>query len=96
MYDNSITRDATNSKVCKVEANHTAKMTDCALYDAANKGHVQLIMDVVRYTWYRELKSPTTFYTDVTDLQFFNYLISNCSDLHETATITIQESMVKL
>ena len=32
----------------------------------------------------------------MTDLQFFNYLISNCSDLHETATITIHASMVKL
>ena len=51
LYDNSIARDATNSKVCKAEANHTAKRTDCALYDASNKGRVQLIMDVVRYTW---------------------------------------------
>ena len=32
----------------------------------------------------------------MTDLQFFNYLISNCGDLHETAAITIQASMVKL
>ena len=31
----------------------------------------------------------------MTDLQFFNYLISNCGDLHETAAITIQASMVK-
>ena len=52
-------------------------------------------MYVVRETWYQELKSPTTFYTAVTDLQFFNHLISNCGDLHETVAVTIQASMVK-
>ena len=66
------------------------------MYDAVNKGCVQFIMDVVSETWYRELKSPTTFYTAAMSLQFFTRLISKCGGLHVNDVVAIQVSMMKL
>ena len=40
LYHDGIARDATTSKVRKVEAEHTSKRTDHTLYDASNKGCV--------------------------------------------------------
>ena len=65
------------------------------MYNAANKGCVQFIMHVLSETWYRELKSPTNFYTAVTDIKFFTHLISNCGGLHKTNYVTIQALMMK-
>ena len=50
LYDDCIARYSTTSEVRKAEAKHTAKRTNCALYDAANKRCVQFIMDVVSET----------------------------------------------
>ena len=52
-------------------------------------------MDVVSKTWYREIKTPTNFYTAVKALQFFMHLIANCGGLHETDAVIIQASMMK-
>ena len=95
LYDVGIARDATTSKVPKSEYKHTAKSTNRALYDAAKKGCVQFIMDVVIKTWYRDLNSPTNFYTTMTDLKLSTHLISNRGGLHETDVVTIQASMMK-
>ena len=51
-------------------------------------------MDLVSKTWYREIKSPTTFYTAVTALQFFTHLIYNSVGLHKTNAVTNQASMM--
>ena len=67
----------TNHVHDELEANHTAKRTDRAIYDTANKGCIQFIVDMVSETSYGYLKSPTTFYTAMTSLQFFTDLISN-------------------
>jgi len=94
LYDDGIAKDATTSEVRKAEAEHTAKQTDRALYDAANKGCIQFLTGAVEETWYRELKSPTTFYTKVTALDFFSHLRTNCGGLHETDAVTIQAGMM--
>ena len=48
IYDDSIAKDTTTSRVRTAEANHIAKRTDHNLYNAANKFCVQFIIDVVR------------------------------------------------
>ena len=68
LHGDIIGKDATTSEVHKAEANHTAKRTNCALYEATHKRCVQFIVGVVSKTWYRYLNSPTIFYTAVTAL----------------------------
>ena len=41
------------------------------------------------------MKSPTTFYTEVTALQLFTHLIANYGGLHDTDAVTIQASAMK-
>ena len=51
LYNNVIARDTTTYESRNAEAEHTAKRTNHALYDAAIKGYTQFIMDVVSETW---------------------------------------------
>ena len=53
-------------------------------------------MEVVDETWYKELKEPGTFYTNVTALKLLDHLNKLCSDLHTVNTVDIPQVMKTL
>ena len=53
-------------------------------------------MEVVNETWYKELKNPETFYTNVTDLKLLDHLTKFCSGLHTVDAVDIPQVMETL
>ena len=46
-------------------------------------------MEIVDETWYKELKDPDTFYTNVTDLKLLDHLTKFCFGLHTVDAVDI-------
>ena len=54
------------------------------------------IMKVVYETWYKKLKDPDTFYTNVTFLKLLDHLTEVCSGLHTVNAVNILQLMEAL
>ena len=74
LYDNKIDKDSTRTEVHRAEGKHEAKRNERALYETADTSCKNFIMEVVDETWYKELKDPDTFYTNVTALKLLDHL----------------------
>ena len=61
LYNKTIPKDITNSKICIEEIEHSTKINNRALHLAANKACINFFTTVVDKTWYKEIKSVTNF-----------------------------------
>ena len=78
LYDDTIDKDATRNEVHWEEGKHKAKRNDRQLYEKAHNAFMNSIMEVVDETWYKYLKDPDTFYTNVTALKLLDHLTKFC------------------
>ena len=53
-------------------------------------------MEFIDETWYKELKDPDTFYTNLTALKLLNHLTEFCSGLHTVDAVDIPQVMKTL
>ena len=75
------------------EAVHKAVRSDYGLYESAERGARQFILEVVEETYIRDLKHPRFFYTRVTPMEFLNHLQSTCGGLHAIDLLALQITM---
>ena len=61
LYNKTIPKDTTKSKIRIKEVEHSTKINNRALYLAANKACINFFTTVVNKTWYKEIKSVTNF-----------------------------------
>ena len=76
IYDITIPDDATDGLRAMKEAVHKAVRSDYGLFEAAERGAREFIMNEVEDTYIRDLKSSRFFYTRVTPIEFLNHLQS--------------------
>ena len=83
------------TEVNQAEERHKLKRNDRALYEMANRACINFVMKVVDKTWYKELKDPDRFYTNVTELQLLEHLTEFCLGLHSIDAVDIPQLMEK-
>ena len=91
LYDDTINKDAPRNECNQAEEKHETKRNDRQLYKTANNSCKNFIMEVVDETWYKEIKYPDTFYTDVMDLKLLDHLTKFCLGLHAVDTVDIPQ-----
>ena len=96
LYYDAIDVNATRTEVHRAEGKHQGKRNDRALYETDDKKCKNFIMDVVNETWYKELKDPDTFYTNVMALKLLEHLTEFCSGLHTVDSVNIPQVMKTL
>ena len=89
LYDDTIDKDATRTKVNQAEGKHKAQRNDRQLYETADNDWQSFIMAFVDKTWYKELEDPDTFYTKVTSLKILDHLTEFCSGIHTVDAVDI-------
>ena len=89
VYDVTINTNMEKKIVKRAELAHEAKLSNRAVYDAADTGCVNFIISVVDETWYKELEYTDTFYTNVTAQQFLEHLEEHCTGLHVIDSVDI-------
>ena len=82
-------RNETRTEVHQAEGNHEASET-------ADTSCKNFIMEVVDETWYKELKDPDTFYTNITSLKLLDHLTDFFSGLHTVNAVNIPQLMKTL
>ena len=92
-YDDAIASSANVADIRKQESKHKERRNDRALYEAANRGACKLIYHAVDETWYQDLKSAMTFYTQVTAKQLLDHLEANCTGLHTIDAVELPSQM---
>ena len=93
IYDTNIPEDANEGLRARMEAIHKAVRRDYGLYEAAERGARQFIIDVVEETYIRDLKHARLFYTRVKPIDFLNHLQATCGGLHAIDLLALQGSM---
>ena len=93
IYDKDIPEDATEGVRARMEAIHKAVRRDYGLYEAAERGARQFIIDVVEETYIRDLKHNRLFYTQVKPIDFLDHLQATCGGLHAIDLLALQGSM---
>jgi hypothetical protein len=93
IYDTTIPDNATYGLRATKEAVHKAVRSDYGLFEAAERGFRQFILDVVEETYIRDLKHSRFFYTRVSPIEFLNHLQSTCGGLHTINLLTLQSTM---
>ena len=96
LYDDTIEKDATRTEVHQAKGRHEANQNDRALYETADTSCKNFIVEVVDKTWYKELKDPDTFYTNVTSLKILDHLTELCLGLHTVYAVDIPQVMKTL
>ena len=89
-------KGTTRTEVCRAEGKHEVKRNDRALYKTADTSCKNFIMEVIDETWYKEIKEPDTFYTNVTALNLLDHLTELCSGLHTVYAVDIPQVMKTL
>jgi len=93
IYDTDIPADASDVLRARMEAIHKAVRRDYGLYEAAERGARQFIIDVVEETYIRYLKHSRLFYTRVKPIDFLNHLQATCGGLHAIDMLALQSTM---
>ena len=93
LYDDTIDKDATITEVQRAKGKHEAKENDRALHKTTDTSCKNFIMEVVNETWYKELKDPDAFYTNITALKLLEHLTEFCSELHTVDAVDITQVM---
>jgi hypothetical protein len=75
------------------EAVHKAFRRDYSLFEAAERGVCQFIIDVFEETYVRDLKSNKLYYTKVTPIEFLDHLQATCGGLHGIDLFALQGEM---
>ena len=96
LYDDTIDKEATRTEVHRSEVKQEAKQNDRQLYETADNACKNFIMEVVDETWYKDLKDPNTFYTNVTAINLLHHLTELCSVLHTVDAVEIPQAMKNL
>ena len=96
LYNDTINRDATIIEVHQAKGKHEARRNDRALYKTVDTACKNFIMEVVDETWYKELKDPDVFYTNVTSLKLLDHLTEFCLVLHTISAVDIPQFMKTL
>lgn len=89
-----IPNDATPVVRARREAEHAVLIRDYASYEAAERATAKFIRDAVDDLWYRDLKHPRSFYTNVTAKQLIDHLDANCGGLHPSELVTLPTEMM--
>jgi hypothetical protein len=92
----SIADDAKQNIVRKEEAIHKVKLADEGRRLAAETGLSQFIFTVVDETWYKDLRDPDEFYTNVTAMDLLGHFESHSTELTETEAVKIPMQMMAL
>ena len=93
IYDTNIKNNATEGLRAMKEAVHKEVRSDYGLFEAAERGARQFILEVVEDTYIRDLKHSRFFYTRVTPIEFLNHLQSTCGCLHAIDLLALQSTM---
>ena len=89
LYDDTIEKNATRTKVHRAEGKNKEKRNDSQLYKTADNACMNFIMKVVDETWWKELEDPDTFYTNVTALNLLDHLTEFFLGLHTVDAVDI-------
>jgi hypothetical protein len=93
LYDGTITDNVTTVVRLRVESAHQAKLYDYASFEAAERGAVKFLHEVVNEVWYNNLKDADTFYTKVTARKIIAFLNANSGGLHAINMISLRTNM---
>ena len=93
IYDITISDGASDGLRSMKEAIHKAVRSDYGLFEAAERGARQFIIDVVEETYIRDLKHSRFFYTRVSPIEFLNHLQSTCGGFHAIDLLALQSTM---
>ena len=93
LYDDTIEKDATRTEVCRAEGKYKSKRNERAFYETSDTSSKNFIMEVVDKMWYREVKDPDTFYTNVTALKLLDHITEFCSGIHTVDVVDITQVM---
>ena len=96
LYNTTIDKDATRTEVHQAKGKHESRRNDHALYEMADTSCKNFIMEVVYESWYKDLKEPYTFYTNVTALKLLDHLTEFCLGLHTVNAVDIPQVMKNL
>ena len=92
-YDANIANDATPVVRARMEAAHSVRTADYAVYAAAERGIKTFLQAVIDELWYQDLKDAATFYNTVTAHAILAHLDSNCGGLHASELIALPGEM---
>jgi len=92
----TIADDAKQNIVRKEEAIHKVKLADEGRRLAAETGLSQFIFTVVDETWYKDLRDPDEFYTNVTAMDLLGHFESHSTELTKTEAVKIPMQMMAL
>ena len=93
LYDDTIDKAATRTELHQDKGKHEARRNDRALYKTVDTACKNFITEVADETWYKELKDPDTYYTNVIALKFLDHLTKFCSGLHTVDVVDIPQLM---
>ena len=90
----AIPDDASAVVRARHEATHAILRRDYASYEAAERATAKFIRDAVDELWYRDLRHPRSFYTNVTAKQLLEHLDANCGGLHPSELVNLPTEML--
>jgi hypothetical protein len=90
----AIPDDASAVVRARHEATHAILLRDYASYEAAERATAKFIRDAVDELWYRDLRHPRSFYTNVTAKQLLDHLDANCGGLHPSELVNLPTEML--
>ena len=93
-YDPDIKTEAKAVDRARAEKIWSARQDDFKLFEAAERGLKLFLTTVVEDTWYKELKDPEMFYTDVTANDILKHLRARSGGLHTIDIIDLTAEMV--
>ena len=76
------------------EALHAVRLRDFNSFEAAERAVAKFIRDAVDEIWYRDLRDPRAFYTNVTAAQLLAHLDANCGGLHPAELVNLPTEML--
>ena len=90
----AIADDASAVVRARGEAQHAILVKDFASYEAAERATAKFIRDAVEEIWYRDLRHPRSFYTNVPAIQLMQHLDANCGGLHPSELVSLPTDMM--
>ncbi len=95
LYDDTIANNATTVVRVRSEAAHKSRLDDYASYEAAERGVVKFLRDVVNEIWYNDPEDADLFYTKVTAIDIMALLDANRVGLYAVDMITLCTNMIQ-
>ena len=89
-----IADDATPVVRARSEAEHAIRVKDYASFEAVGRACAKFIRDAVDEIWYRDLRHPRSFYTNVTAKKLIDHLDANCGGLHPSELVNLPTEMM--